>query len=29
MKIHTFLNYGGNIEKAFRFYEKYLSGKLY
>ncbi len=24
MKLHTYLNYGGNCEQAFRFYEKHL-----
>jgi PhnB protein len=28
MKLHTFLNYGGNCEQAFRFYEHYLGGKI-
>jgi PhnB protein len=28
MKIHTYLNYGGNCEQAFRFYEKHLGGKI-
>jgi PhnB protein len=28
MKIHTYLNYGGNCEKAFRFYEHHLGGKV-
>jgi PhnB protein len=28
MKIHTYLNYGGNCEEAFRFYEKNLGGKI-
>jgi PhnB protein len=28
MKIHTLLNYGGNTEEAFRFYEKHLGGKI-
>lgn len=30
MKLHTYLNYGGNCgncEEAFRFYEKLLGGK--
>jgi PhnB protein len=28
MQLHTYLNYGGNCEQAFRFYEKHLSGKI-
>ncbi len=28
MKLHTYLNYGGNCEQAFRFYEKHLGGKV-
>jgi PhnB protein len=28
MKLHTYLNYGGNCEQAFRFYEKHLSGRV-
>jgi PhnB protein len=28
MKIHTYLNYGGNCKEAFRFYEKHLGGKI-
>ncbi len=28
MKLHTFLNYGGNCEQAFRFYERHLGGKI-
>lgn len=28
MKMYTFLNYGGNCEEAFRFYEKHLGGKI-
>jgi PhnB protein len=28
MKLHTYLNYGGNCEPAFRFYEKHLGGKI-
>ncbi len=28
MKLHTFLNYGGNCAQAFRFYEKHLGGKI-
>lgn len=28
MKIHTYLNYGGNCEEAFRFYEKNLGGRI-
>ena len=28
MKLHTYLNYGGNCAEAFRFYEKNLGGKI-
>ena len=28
MKLNTYLNYGGNCEEAFRFYEKHLGGKV-
>jgi PhnB protein len=28
MKLLTYLNYGGNCEKAFRFYEQHLGGKI-
>jgi PhnB protein len=28
MKMHTYLNYGGNCEEAFRFYEEHLGGKI-
>jgi PhnB protein len=28
MKLHTYLNYGGNCEQAFRFYQKHLGGKI-
>ncbi len=28
MKLHTYLNYGGNCEQAFRFYEQPLGGKV-
>jgi PhnB protein len=28
MKLHTYLNYGGNCEEALRFYEKHLGGKI-
>ena len=28
MKLLTYLNYGGNCEEAFRFYEKHLGGKI-
>jgi PhnB protein len=28
MKLHTYLNYGGNCEEAFRFYERHLGGKI-
>jgi uncharacterized glyoxalase superfamily protein PhnB len=27
MRLHTYLNYGGDCEQAFRFYEKHLGGK--
>ena len=27
MKLLTYLNYGGNCEQAFRFYEKHLGEK--
>jgi PhnB protein len=27
-KLNTYLNYGGNCEEAFRFYEKHLGGKI-
>ena len=27
MQMHTYLNYGGNCEQAFRFYEQHLGGK--
>jgi len=27
-KLHTYLNYGGNCEEAFRFYEKHLGAKF-
>jgi PhnB protein len=26
--LHTYLNYGGNCEEAFRFYEQHLGGKI-
>lgn len=29
MKLFTYLNYGGNCEQAFRFYEKHLGGKIF
>ena len=29
MKLHTYLNYGGNCRQAFRFYEEHLSGKIH
>ncbi|MGA2248940.1 VOC family protein [Terracidiphilus sp.] len=28
MKLHPYLNYGGNCAEAFRFYEKHLGGKI-
>ena len=28
MKLYTYLNYGGNCEQAFRFYEQHLGGKV-
>lgn len=28
MKLHTYLNYGGNCEQAFRFYERHLGGTI-
>lgn len=28
MKLNTFLNFGGNCEQAFRFYEQHLGGKI-
>ena len=28
MHLHTYLNYGGNCEEAFKFYEKHLGGKI-
>jgi PhnB protein len=28
MKLHTYLNYGGNCEQAFHFYEQHLGGKI-
>lgn len=28
VKLNTYLNYGGNCEEAFRFYEKHLGAKL-
>ncbi len=28
MKLHTYLNYGGNCREAFEFYEKNLGGKI-
>ena len=28
MKLYTYLNYGGNCEQAFRFYEHHLGGKI-
>ena len=28
MKMHTYVNYGGNCEEAFRFYVKHLGAKI-
>ncbi|MGH9607233.1 MAG: VOC family protein [Terracidiphilus sp.] len=28
MKLHTYLNYGGNCQEALQFYEKHLGGKI-
>lgn len=28
MQLHTYLNYGGNCEEAFKFYEKHLDGRI-
>jgi uncharacterized glyoxalase superfamily protein PhnB len=28
MRLHTYLNYGGKCEQAFRLYEKHLGGKV-
>ncbi len=28
MKLYAQLNFGGNCEEAFRFYEKHLGGKI-
>lgn len=28
MKLYTYLNYGGNCQEAFRFYEHHLGGKI-
>ena len=28
MKLYTYLNYGGNCEQAFRFYEEHLGGEI-
>jgi PhnB protein len=28
MKVNPYLNYGGNCEQAFRFYEQHLGGKV-
>ena len=28
MELNTYLNYGGNCEQAFRFYEEHLGGKI-
>jgi PhnB protein len=28
MQLHTYLNYGGKCEQAFRFYEQHLGGKV-
>jgi len=29
MKLYTYLNYGGNCQQAFRFYEEHLGGKIH
>ena len=28
MRLNTYLNFGGNCEQAFRFYEQHLGGKI-
>src|SRR5215208_3120248 len=28
VQLHTYLNYGGNCEQAFQFYEQHLGGKI-
>jgi|SRR5581483_3159320 len=28
MQLHTYLNYGGNCEEAFKFYEQHLGGRI-
>src|SRR5262245_6657354 len=28
VRLHTYLNYGGNCEEAFKFYEAHLGGKI-
>jgi PhnB protein len=28
MQLHTYLNYGGNCEQAFKFYEQHLGGQM-
>lgn len=28
MQLHTYLNYGGTCEDAFRFYEQHLGGRI-
>jgi PhnB protein len=28
VKLHTYVNYGGNCQQAFRFYEQHLGGKI-
>ena len=28
MRLHTYLNYGGNCAQAFRFYEQHLGGRI-
>ena len=28
MKMHTYLNFGGNCAEAFSFYEQHLGGKI-
>ena len=28
MQLHTYLNYGGNCEQAFQYYERHLNGRI-
>ena len=28
MKLYTYINYGGNYQEAFRFYEQHLGGRI-